>query len=186
MNDFVADAKKRPGQINVAILGPTGLPAISMFEMQELLNIRVNLVTYESGADGTAALLGGHVAAQSVPASRTVTLHKGGQIRILSVFDEKRMKELPDVPTFKEATGKQLIMSAVRGLVCQSGVPKERFQILRSAWNKILKNDEMMKKLEKIQPNYPRTGEEFEKYCIEQIPVSKRAQELINRLSKTK
>lgn len=176
---FIDGAKKKPGKISVATTGPVGISAISVYQIQDRTDTKLNIITYESGSDGTAALLGGHVDSQAIPASRAAALHKAGKLRILTVFAKKRMGIIPDVPTFEEETGKKILASSVRGLACRAGVPKERVKILRKAWNNILNNKEFIKRIGKLQPIEPRTAEEFEKFILNQKPVITKARKLI-------
>jgi len=179
LKTFLKAAKEKPGKINVATTGPVGISAISIYQVQDKTNTDLKIITYESGSDGTAALLGGHIDSQAIPAARATALHKAGKIKILTVFAEKRMKRLPDVPTFKEITGKKILASSVRGLACSVKVPAERAEILKAAWRRILNNKEFIGRISKLQPITPRTGEEFKKFINEQRPVIKRARELI-------
>lgn len=59
-DDFVADARKRPGKISVAAAVGTGGHFFLMWVIEKL-NLPVNFVGYPGGGQATPALLGGHV-----------------------------------------------------------------------------------------------------------------------------
>jgi tripartite-type tricarboxylate transporter receptor subunit TctC len=93
-------AKENPGKLLV-----TG--AISMqFILNEVLKasgIKVKFVPVRGSADVTIQVLGGHAdLGLHGQAQDGIPMMRAGKSRGLAVNTEKRMKALPDVPTFKE------------------------------------------------------------------------------------
>jgi tripartite-type tricarboxylate transporter receptor subunit TctC len=98
--DFMKRAKENPGKLLV-----TG--AISMqFILNEVLKasgIKVKFVPVRGSADITIQILGGHAdLGLHGQAQDGIPMMRAGKSRGLAVNTEKRMKALPDVPTFKE------------------------------------------------------------------------------------
>jgi tripartite-type tricarboxylate transporter receptor subunit TctC len=98
--DFLKRAKENPGQLLV-----TG--AISMqFILNEVLKasgIKVKFVPVRGSADITFQILGKHAdLGLHGQAQDGIPMMKAAKSRGLAVNTEKRMKALPDIPTFKE------------------------------------------------------------------------------------
>jgi putative tricarboxylic transport membrane protein len=63
---------------------------------------KVRIVVYPSGGDQMAAILGGHVDAVSTGLSEAIEQAKAGKLRVIAITSPERVKEAPDVPTWKE------------------------------------------------------------------------------------
>ena len=66
---------------------------------------KMNHVPYRGTAPAINDLLGGHVDLMFNELATSVELHKGGRAKLLAVTTEKRIEELPDVPTMQEEGG---------------------------------------------------------------------------------
>lgn len=99
LKDFIAQAKAKPGKLNVGTvaLGPHDIESRAMLEA---LGISANLVGYKGIAPIWLALISNELDA-SISAS-TPPQQKTGEIIAIAVGGEKRNPEFPDVPTFRE------------------------------------------------------------------------------------
>lgn len=130
MKSLLADAKKRPGQITVgATLGSTShfFPAM----IEQAAGLKFKYVSYEGTAPRMNALLGGHV---DLAESNLTQKGKAdaGQLKFLAIASEKRLPEVPNVPTLKEL-GIDIEYAVNRGLLVSKGTPKDALDKLRSA-----------------------------------------------------
>ena len=130
MKAMVADAKARPGQVSVgATLGSTShfFPAL----VEKAAGIKFKYVSYEGTAPRMNALLGGHI-----DMGESNLTQKGkvdaGQLKFLAVATDKRMPELPSVPTLKEL-GIDVTYAVNRGLLALKGTPPEALAKLTAA-----------------------------------------------------
>jgi len=150
LEEFVNEAKKSPGKLNVGSYGK--LTAVDF--MIQLLNkyagIQLNHVPYKSTAEALSAVIGGHADAAMV--SGAGGLLESGEIRILAAGEEKRLEGLPDVPTFKES-GYPIVLWASYSLCLPKGTPKEIVDLLSSAQKTALdKNQKEIKEaLRKVE-----------------------------------
>jgi tripartite-type tricarboxylate transporter receptor subunit TctC len=97
--DLVDYAKKNPGKIKYSSAG-AGTPmhlAMELVGKQE--NIKWIHVPYKGSAKAGTACLGGHV---DVVSSGELNMALTGQLRPLATHTEKRIPQLPDVPTLIE------------------------------------------------------------------------------------
>jgi tripartite-type tricarboxylate transporter receptor subunit TctC len=122
MKAMLADAKAKPGTVAVgATLGSTShfFPAM----VARAAGIKFKYVSYEGTAARMNALLGSHI---DLAESNLTQKGKAdaGQMKFLAVATEKRMGEVPDVPTLKEL-GVDVEYAVNRGLVAPKGTPAD-------------------------------------------------------------
>ncbi|HEX7054895.1 MAG TPA: tripartite tricarboxylate transporter substrate binding protein [Burkholderiales bacterium] len=130
MKSLLADAKKRPGEITVgATLGSTShfFPAL----VEQAAGVKFKYVSYEGTAPRMNALLGGHI---DLAESNLTQKSKAdaGQLKFLAIATDKRLPEVPNVPTLKEL-GIDVEYAVNRGLVAPKGTNREALAKLRSA-----------------------------------------------------
>ena len=122
MKAMLADAKAKPGTITVgATLGSTShfFPAM----VEKAAGIKFKYVSYEGTAARMNALLGSHI---DLAESNLTQKGKAdaGQMKFLAVATDKRMGEIPNVPTLKEL-GVDVEYAVNRGLVAPKGTPAD-------------------------------------------------------------
>ncbi|MCC6209783.1 MAG: tripartite tricarboxylate transporter substrate binding protein [Burkholderiales bacterium] len=130
MKSLLADAKARPGQITVgATLGSTShfFPAM----VEQAAGIKFKYVSYEGTAPRMNALLGGHI---DLAESNLTQKGKAdaGQLKFLAIASDKRLPEVPNVPTLKEL-GIDVEYAVNRGLLAPKGTPRAALDKLRAA-----------------------------------------------------
>jgi tripartite-type tricarboxylate transporter receptor subunit TctC len=74
---------------------------------------------------------------------------KAGKLKALGVAADKRIPELPNVPTMKEA-GVPMVANAWYGVMLPAGASKEVTERLNAAFNKVLSDPEVRKTLQSI------------------------------------
>jgi tripartite-type tricarboxylate transporter receptor subunit TctC len=120
--DFLADAKKRPGQITVgATLASTShfFPAL----IEKSTGIKFKYVSYEGLAPRMNAILGGHVDLTDSNLTQKGKV-EAAQLKFLAIATEKRHPEMPNIPTLKEL-GVNVVYDVNRGLMVPKGTPAE-------------------------------------------------------------
>ncbi len=100
--ELVEYAKKNPGKVTVGGPGAGGVQNLIAIETAKAVGIDVRYVPFAGGGPSGTAVLGGHVDYRVCPPSEAITNVRAGKTRVLGVAYEKRLPELPDVPTFKE------------------------------------------------------------------------------------
>lgn len=100
--DLVKAAKENPGKLSCASPG-VGSPLDLVFkEITEATGIDVRYVPFAGGGPSKIAMLGGHVDFRLCQPPEAIAMIRAGKSRGLAVSTDKRLKDLPDVPTFKE------------------------------------------------------------------------------------
>jgi len=128
--EFLADAKKRPGQITVgATLASTShfFPAL----IEQAAGIKLKYVSYEGLAPRMNAILGGHIDLTDSNLTQKGKV-EAAQLKFLAIATEKRDPEMPSVPTLKEL-GVNVVYDVNRGLMVPKGTPAEAIGKLGTA-----------------------------------------------------
>lgn len=100
IHDFIAEAKKRPGELTYATHGVGSLSHFIAEVLWKEAGIKVTHVPFKSGPQANTAVLGGHVDI-AVPPSYGALAAKGA-IRVLATTGNERVPFAPTVPTLKE------------------------------------------------------------------------------------
>jgi tripartite-type tricarboxylate transporter receptor subunit TctC len=164
VQDFVEDAKKRPGAINYGSSGNYGTMHVPMEILAQNAGIRLTHVPFTGAGPAVVALLGGQIdAVSSGPA--TVLQHvKAGKLRVLGHWGTSKLAALPDVPSLKDA-GYDAEYAQWSGLFVPAATPEPVVQRLRSA-ARTAANDAKVKQviLNAGSPILYQDTPEFEKY----------------------
>lgn len=132
VQDFVADAKKRPGALNYGSSGNYGTMHVPMEILSQTAGVKMTHVPFTGAGPSVVALLGGQIdAVSSGPA--TVLQHiKAGKLRALAHWGNARLAALPQVPSLKEA-GFDAEYAQWSGLFIPQVTPEPVAQRLRAA-----------------------------------------------------
>ena len=140
--EFLADAKKRPGQITVgATLASTSHFFPALIEKDQ--KIRLKYVSYEGLAPRMNAILGGHVDLTDSNLTQKGKV-EAGQLKFLGIATEKRHPEMPNIPTLKEL-GVNVVYDVNRGLMLPKGTPADVIAKVGSACAAAAKEPEFAK-----------------------------------------
>jgi tripartite-type tricarboxylate transporter receptor subunit TctC len=144
--EFLADAKKRPGEISVgATLGSTShiFPA----SIEKAAGIKLKYVSYDGLAPRMNAILGGHIDLTDSNLTQKGKVD-AGQLKFLAIASEKRNADMPDVPTLKEL-GLNIVYEVARGLMVPKGTPAAARAKLAEACTKATKEAEFADSMKK-------------------------------------
>jgi tripartite-type tricarboxylate transporter receptor subunit TctC len=151
-DDLVAYAKSNPGTVKYSSYAPNSTTHWLMKLIAADRGIDWIHVPYNSDAPAVQALLGGHVDAVAA-ASGQVPFVASGQIRMLAVFNSKRLTQLPDVPTLEELGYKipnLTQMTSLTGIVAPKGLTGVPFERLTSALSKAYQDPAFQKVMRDI------------------------------------
>jgi tripartite-type tricarboxylate transporter receptor subunit TctC len=99
--ELVAYAKANPDKANYASSSASFQLVTELFKQSTGAPMQV--IPYKGANDSVMAVISGQVTAAIADAGPALSQVLGGQARALAVAAPKRMEELPDVPTLKEA-----------------------------------------------------------------------------------
>ena len=149
--DFVADAKKRPGEIKYASSGVYGTMHVAMEMFAHSAGIKLRHIPTGGGGPALTALLGGHVDAISGGPNVSIPQVKAGAVKVLAGWGDKRLPALPDVPTLKELGYKDVEFYIWSGFFAPAATPEPIIKVLREATAKAVKAPEFKAAMEKME-----------------------------------
>lgn len=103
VKEFIALAKKRPGQISYGSSGPGGPHHMAGEWMKMLAGIDIIHVPYKGGGPQIKDQIGGHVHSAFISMPVVAGFMDSPKIRVLAVTSAKRSTTFPKVPTLAES-----------------------------------------------------------------------------------
>jgi len=159
--EFIALAKKRPGELVYGSAGNGSFVHLSMALMAEMAGIKMIHVPYKGGGPSGTALVAGETQAMLATIGSLYPHIKSGRVRPLGVSADKRVSQFPDVPTIAEFVPGYEFTAWVGSFV-PAGTPKPIIDTLNAAIGKALADPTVASKLtaQTLAPMYM-TPEEF-------------------------
>jgi tripartite-type tricarboxylate transporter receptor subunit TctC len=148
VKEFIALAKKRPGQINYSSSGNGSAPHLQMALLISMTGINITHIPYKGGAPQVTALMAGETQASFATVGTVITHIRNGRLRPLGLGSTKPSKALPGVPTISESGVPGYEMSPWIGVFAPAGTPKTIIAKLNSEINKALALPDVVQKLE--------------------------------------
>jgi tripartite-type tricarboxylate transporter receptor subunit TctC len=150
IQDFIADAKAKPGSISFGSVGIGSAVHISSEKFRFAAGIEATHVPYRAGPEVIADILGGRIDLYFCPLATALPLIREGQVRALVVSTAKRVAELPDVPTPVEIGLKDADSHIWFGVLVPAKTPREIVEKLHAAGEKVLADPAMQASLKKL------------------------------------
>lgn len=169
VQDLIDYGKANPGILNYGSggNGSGGHLAGEFFRGQA--DIDVVHVPYSGGAPAQLALLSGEVHFNFDNLATAAPNIRAGKLKALAVTTDERSKELPDVPTMKEAGMEDFSIATWWGLVVPAGTPAETIDKLNAAFVKAMKDSRTQERFQGLLVEAtPSTPEEFGKLMEEE------------------
>jgi tripartite-type tricarboxylate transporter receptor subunit TctC len=164
VKEFVADAKKRPGEISFSSSGVYGTLHMATEMLSHAADIRLKHVPYGGAGPALTSILGGHVDTLASGPAVVIPHIKAGKLRPLAGWGAKRVAALADVPTFKEL-GYDIEFYIWAGVFAPRGAPEPVLKRLRDTIKQAVNNPEFKSAMDKIQtPIAYLDAPEFQKF----------------------
>jgi len=142
--------KEKPGKVILGLNGPASDDQLALLMIQDAVQHKFpsQVMFPEGEAQAAVALLGEHVDVLIGNAS-TCGAHPN-DIKILTMLSKERVGLFPNVPTFKESTGIEVIEFSARGFGAPKGIPEDRFKIIAETFEKAVNDPETISALQKV------------------------------------
>jgi tripartite-type tricarboxylate transporter receptor subunit TctC len=121
--DLVALAKAKPGELTYATFGVASSAHFASALLEQQAGIRLIHVPYNGAAPAQTAIASGEVTLGFMSALSAMPLMQSGKLRTLAVTSERRLAQIPDVPTMAEAGFPAFEVSSWQGLLAPAGTP---------------------------------------------------------------
>lgn len=169
VQDLVDYAKANPGILNYGSggNGSGGHLAGELFRRQA--DIDVVHVPYNGGAPAQLALLSGDVHFTFDNLATAAPNIRSGKLKALAVTTDKRSKELPELPTMKEAGMQDFLIATWWGIVAPAGTPADTIKKLNAAFVKAMQDPKAQERFKSLLVEAtPTSAEQFNKLMTEE------------------
>ncbi len=150
VQDFIADAKAKPGAFAFGSAGVGSATHISAEKFRLAAGIETIHAPYRGGAEVLADILGGRIDFYFCPLSTALPLIKEGRVRALLVSTARRVADLPDVPTPGEAGLKNAESAFWLGVFVPAKTPRDIVERFHDAGTRVLAEPSMRQTLTKL------------------------------------
>ena len=150
VKELIAQAKRRPGDLNYASSGTGSVFHLTMELFQHETSTKMVHVPYKGTTGVMNDLVAGHVAASLMVFQTATPLVQSGRIRMLAVMSPNRTKVLPDVPTIVEAGHPTMVVEAWTGVMVPAKTPPAVIGKFNGDVNKILAQQDVQATAGKI------------------------------------
>ena len=174
--EFIAYAKANPGKVRYSTSGVGTGQHLVMEYLAMKEKIKWTHVPFATSPQSVAAVMGGHVEANSQTPEWKEQVD-AGNMRLLVCWNDKRMPFYPNVPTLKEK-GYDFSVQAIILLYAPANTPKEVIATLSNAFRQASEAEEVKEVLKRL--SYPYDIKESE----ELIQIIKKDYELNGKLFK--
>lgn len=149
VDDLMQKAKENPKKYSVG--SPGALTAQKFFHsklMERFPDSDLPYVAYNGGGELVTALLGGHISVAYTPVANFKP--HGDAIRVIAVSSPQRDPDYPEVPTFAELYGKDLVFDSIYGIVGPRNIPADRLIRLEQLFQEALADPDVQKKMANV------------------------------------
>ena len=146
--DFVAEIKRNPGKYSFASSGTGGIGHLQMELYKNLTNTFVTHIPYRGAGPALVDTVAGNVPMIFDNLPSALPFIKDKRLVPIVVAAPQRLKDLPDVPTFKEVGLEPVNRMAYYGIYGPKGLPKDIVDKLSAGTKKALEDPATKKRIE--------------------------------------
>lgn len=163
VQDIVAAAKAKPGELTYAHIGPGSAHNIAGALLNKKAGINITPVPFQGAGPALQSLLGGHITMSYATIAGVLPYLESKQMKLIALVEPGRIKKMPAVTTINEIVPEVEVTSWI-GVFAPAATPKPIIDRLNAAMNKVLALPEVQAKLDRIGV-VPMTGTaaEFDK-----------------------
>jgi tripartite-type tricarboxylate transporter receptor subunit TctC len=125
VRDLIALAKSKPGQLTYGTAGIGTAPHMNMALFESMAGVKLQPVHYRGATPAIDDVIGGHIDLMIIAVSSALPSYRAGQLKILGIGSEKRLPQLPDIPTVAESGLPGYQASTWFGLFAPAGTPPD-------------------------------------------------------------
>jgi tripartite-type tricarboxylate transporter receptor subunit TctC len=175
INELIAYAKARPGQVAYASVG-VGSPHHMLMELfKSKVGIDIVHVPYKGAASQMQDIVAGQILFGFSSISSTLAQVRAGAVRALVITGDKRSPLVPDAPTAEEAGLPDFEANSWYGLLAPAGTPDAIIEKVRADVTKIFSDPALQQKLigQGFVPVTDSTPASFKAQIEREIPMWK-------------
>jgi tripartite-type tricarboxylate transporter receptor subunit TctC len=160
LNEFIALAKSRPGQLSYGSAGNGSVHHLTMAVFASRAGLDLLHVPYKGGSALVAAALSGEVQAGWSGIPNVLPHIRAGKLRVYAISTAQRSSTLPELPTAAELGFAGFDIATVIGLQAPAGTPREIVSRLQSAVAKALRERDVAERMANLAMELRESGTE--------------------------
>lgn len=165
LKDFVAAAQAAPGKLNFSSAGVASSTFLAAEIFRQDTKLNLVHVPFKGASDAVTAVIRGDTQIYFSPYPNAKELSSAGKVRAIAINTEKRLPQMPDVPTIAESGWPNYKYESWFGLMAPAGTPKDVLVKVSGDIANIMKADDIK---ERFQSGFgaipsPSTPEEFDR-----------------------
>ncbi|MCK9916001.1 tripartite tricarboxylate transporter substrate binding protein [Microbacteriaceae bacterium K1510] len=171
LSDFIKLAKTHPDEVMIGHAGIGTTPYLGAVAFTKAADIKPRFISYKGMADAMTNAMSGIISGLFSAGPSAISSAKNDKLKVLAVTGDKRMVQLPNIPTFGESgiTLRGFESGAWFGLMAPMGTPPGVIQKINTALNDIANDKMLMAKFESAGAEFrPGTPQEFRDQLVEQ------------------
>lgn len=171
LQEFVAYAKARPGQVNYGSAGNGGISHLVPEMFKNATGLFMVHIPYRGSAPAFTDLMAGQVQFMGESIPQAANYHKQGKVRALAVTSKERNPALPDIPTVIESGIKGFEVVGFYGFLAPAGLPKDVTAKLSDAFKQVMSNPDIRNRMvtQGADPAFM-GSEEFTQFLAAEMP----------------
>jgi tripartite-type tricarboxylate transporter receptor subunit TctC len=145
--DLIAALRKDPEKYSYASSGNGGMIHLAGYLLLERAGVKALHVPYRGSAPGMIDTIAGRHAFQMDTLGSSKGFIDGGKLRVLAVAADKRLPQLPNVPTIEEAAGFELSLNTWYVAQAPAATPRPIVDKINAAFNQALRDLAVVKRM---------------------------------------
>jgi tripartite-type tricarboxylate transporter receptor subunit TctC len=145
--EFVDYARKKPGQLNYGSAGTGASTDLTAQKLFHVANIDLATIGYKGQPPALVDLMTNRINFEVVSLALALPHIKDGSAKPLAVFTDKRVADLPDVPTIAEAGYPDAAYLPWYGIYVPASTPDDLVEKIHQGINKALENPDVQRQL---------------------------------------
>jgi tripartite-type tricarboxylate transporter receptor subunit TctC len=146
VNELIALAKRRPGELTYGTAGVGSAPHMNMVLFESMAGVRLLPVHYRGAVPALTDVIAGHVDLMSVSVSLALPPFRAGQVKIFGIGSRERLAPVADIPTVGESGLPGYEATTWFGLFTTAGTPRDVVMKINGEVTKILADAEFREK----------------------------------------
>ncbi len=150
VTELIAYARQNPGKLNYATQGPGSTAHLTTVMFQTMTGVDLVHVPYKGSAPALADLIAGTVDMMFDTYTSSASYHKAGKLKLLAIASARRLPNLPNIPSVREAGLEDFESSTWNAMLAPPGIPEAIAEQINRNVNEVLAMPETRAKLESL------------------------------------
>lgn len=148
MQEMLSLARTRPGEVSHGSTGNGSSGHVAQLLLESMAGVKMLHVPYKGNTPMISDMMSNQLDSGMMGLAAVQPLVKSGKLRLIAAATDKRIAELPDLPTVAEAGYPGFSSGTWNCVVTQSGVPRAVITRLNREINRALQSPEVKNPLE--------------------------------------